>query len=72
MSKESREEREKKSVEIHLRFTEGMKYDGVVPQVIADEGGYTMALLSLMVNTPYNVEVQTLTVVLDVDGLCRR
>ena len=32
-----------KSEQTHLRFTEGMKYDGVVPWVITDESGYKTA-----------------------------
>lgn len=27
----------------HLRFTQGMKYDGVLPWVITDESGYKTA-----------------------------
>lgn len=32
-----------KSEQVHLRFTEGMKYDGVLPWVITDESGYKTA-----------------------------
>lgn len=31
------------SEQVHLRFTEGMKYDGVLPWVITDESGYKTA-----------------------------
>lgn len=37
------ERKGKKSQQIHLRFTEKMKYDGVFPWVITDESGYKMA-----------------------------
>lgn len=33
----------RKSERDHLRFTEGMKYDGVLPWVITDESGYKTA-----------------------------